>query len=59
MDTLAKENVSSKNLLVWNIQEIWDPMNRPSIRILGMEEGENIQLKCPENILNKIVRKFS
>jgi hypothetical protein len=34
-------------------------MNRPSVRILGMEERDKIQLKGPENILNKIMRKIS
>jgi hypothetical protein len=36
-----------------NIQEIWDTMKRPNLRIIGIEE-EDSQLKGPENIFNKI-----
>lgn len=40
MDTLNKQNVKSKIILVLNIQEIWDTMTRPSVRITGTEEAE-------------------
>ena len=33
MDTSVKENVKSKYILEQNIQEIWDTMKRPNLRI--------------------------
>jgi hypothetical protein len=36
-DTLVKENVKSKQL-TQNIQELWDSMIRPNLRIIGIEE---------------------
>ena len=32
-------------------------MKRPSLRIIGIEEGEESQLKGPENIFNKIIEE--
>jgi hypothetical protein len=31
-----------------NIQEIWDTMKRATLRIIGIEEGENSLIKVPE-----------
>ena len=45
MDTQVKENAKSKNLLTQNIQEIWDTMKRPNLRIIGIEEGKETQSK--------------
>jgi predicted nucleic acid-binding Zn-ribbon protein len=36
MDTSVKENVKSKILLAQNIQEIWNTMDRPNLRIIGI-----------------------
>jgi hypothetical protein len=33
-------------------------MKRPSLRIIGIEESENSQLKGQENIFNKIIEEF-
>ena len=30
-------------------------MKRPNLRIIEVEEGEELQLKGPENIFNKII----
>ena len=38
-DISVKENVKSKKFLTQNIQEIWDTMKRPNLRIIGVEEG--------------------
>jgi uncharacterized coiled-coil protein SlyX len=43
--TSVKENAKSKNLLTQNIQEIQDRMKTPNLRIIGIEEGEDSQLK--------------
>ena len=45
IDTTVKENAKSKNLLTQNIQEIQDRMKTPNLRIIGIEEGEDSQLK--------------
>ena len=38
------------------MQEIWDTVKRPNLKIIGVEEGE-LQLKGPENIFNKIIEE--
>ena len=53
IDTSVKENVKPKNFMTQNIQEIWDTMKRPNLRIIGIEEGEQSQLQRPENLYNK------
>jgi hypothetical protein len=40
-----------------NIQEIQDTMRRPNLRKIGVNEKENVQLKGPENIFNKITEE--
>ena len=40
-----------------NVQEIWDTMKRPNLRIIGIEEGEETHLKGAENIFNKIIEE--
>lgn len=32
-------------------------MKRPNLKITGIEEGEYLQLKGPENIFNKIIEE--
>ena len=32
-------------------------MKRPNLRIIGVEEGEELQLKGPENIFNKTIEE--
>jgi hypothetical protein len=41
-------------ILAQNIQEIQDTMRRPNLRIIGVDEKEDFQLKGPANIFNKI-----
>jgi hypothetical protein len=57
IDTKVKENTKSKKLLTQNIQEIQDTMRRPNLRIIGIEESEDLQLKGPVNTFNKIIKK--
>ena len=57
IDTTVKENAKSKKLLTQNIQEIQDTMRRPNLRIIGIEESEESQLKGPVNIFNKIIEE--
>jgi hypothetical protein len=46
-----------KKLLTQNIQEIQDTMRRSDLRIIGIEEGEDSQLKGPINIFNQIIEE--
>jgi hypothetical protein len=55
MDTSALK----KKILAQNMQKIWDNMKRPNIIIIQIEEGEETQVKGPENIFNKIIGKKS
>ena len=34
-------------------------MKRPHLRIIGIEEGEEIQIKGPKNVFNKTIEQFS
>jgi TolA-binding protein len=38
-----------------NIQELSNSIKRPNLRIMGMEEGEEVQTKGIHNIVNKII----
>ena len=58
INALVKENGKSNKFSSQNIQEIWDTMKKnPNLRIIGVEEGEEFQIKGPENIFNKIVEE--
>jgi hypothetical protein len=50
---LFKESTKCKKVLTQNIQEIQDTIKRPRLRIIEIEEGEESQLKGPENISKK------
>ena len=39
------------------MQEIWYTMKTPNLRIMGIEEGEELQLEGTENIFNKIIEE--
>jgi hypothetical protein len=57
MDTTIKENAKCKKILNQNIQEIQDKMRRPNLQIIGVDENEDLQLKGPGNIVNKIIEE--
>ena len=60
IETIAltvKQTAKCKNLVTQNIQEIQDTMRRPNLRIIGIDESENLQLKGPANIFNKIMEE--
>jgi hypothetical protein len=54
--TTIKENAKCKKILTQNIQ-IQDTMGRPNLRIIGVDEKEDFQLKGPANIFNKIIEE--
>ena len=55
MDKTIKENTKCKEILTQNTQEIQDTLRRPNLKIIGVDENEDLQLKGPENIFNKII----
>ena len=57
IDTTVKENTKCKRILTQKIQEIQDTMRRPNLRIIGIEESEDSQLKRPVDIFNKIIEE--
>ena len=57
IDSTVKENAKCKKLVSQNIQEIQDTMKRPNLRIIGIDESEDSQLKGPANIFNKLWKK--
>ena len=57
INALIKENSKSNKFSSQNIQEIWDIIKKPNLRIIGVEEGEELQTKGPENIFNKIIEE--
>jgi hypothetical protein len=57
IEPTVKENAKFRKLLTPNIQEIQDTMIRPNLRIIGIEESEDSQVKGPVNIFNKIIEE--
>ena len=55
--TTIKDNTKHRKILTQNIQEIQDTMRRPNLRIIGVDENEDFQLKGPANIFNKIIEE--
>jgi hypothetical protein len=53
----SKKTQDAKKHLTQNIQEIQDTMRRPNLRITGIEESKDFQLKGPVNIFNKIIEE--
>ena len=53
--TTIKDKTKLKKILTQSIQEIQDTMRRPNLRIIGVDENEDFQLKGPANIFNKII----
>ena len=58
-DSTVKENAKCKKVVTQNIQEIQDTMRKPNLRIIGIDQSEDLQLKGPENIFNKLWKKTS
>jgi hypothetical protein len=57
MNTTIKENAKCKKILTQNIQDIQDTMRKPNLRIIGIDETEDFQLKGTVNIFNKIIEE--
>ena len=57
IDKTVREDAKTKKLLTPNVQEIQDTMRRSKLRIIGIEEGQEYQLKGTVNIFNKIIKE--
>jgi chromosome segregation ATPase len=57
MGTTMKENAKCKKILTYTIEEIQDTMRRPNPRIIRIHKSEDVQLKGPANIFNKIIEE--
>ena len=53
---MIHESRKAKKFVTQNVQEIWDTMKRPNLKITGIE-GEDSHLRGPENIFNKIIEE--
>jgi hypothetical protein len=49
--------VKCKKILTQNIQKIQNTIRRPNLRIIGIDEKEDFQLKRSLNIFNKIIEE--
>jgi hypothetical protein len=58
MGTEIKEDAKCKKILTQNIQEFQVTMRRWNLRIIGVDENEDYQLKGPSNIFNKIIEEI-
>ena len=58
-DMLVEENIISKIFMTQNIEQIWDSMERPNIRTIGIERGEESQLQGQRYIFNKMEETLS
>jgi archaeosine-15-forming tRNA-guanine transglycosylase len=56
-DTTVKGNSKYLKLLAQSIQEIHVTMKIPNLRIIGIEENEDSQLKGPEDVFNKFIEE--
>uniref|UniRef100_A0A8C9Q5Y3 LINE-1 type transposase domain-containing protein 1 n=1 Tax=Spermophilus dauricus TaxID=99837 RepID=A0A8C9Q5Y3_SPEDA len=55
---LEKNIVNTEKMLKaheQSIQEIWDVIKKPNLRVIGIEEGTEIQTKGMDSILNEII----
>jgi hypothetical protein len=57
IDTTIKKNANYKKVVTQNIQEIQDKMRKPNLRIIGLEESKDSQIRGPVNSFNKIIEE--
>jgi hypothetical protein len=57
MGKTIRENAKFKKILTQNNQEIHDTMRKPNLRLIGIDENEDFQLKGPVNIFHKIMEE--
>jgi hypothetical protein len=52
-ELLAKQLKNCK----WNMQKLTDSIKRPNLRVMGIEEGEEVQAKEMLNIFHKVIKE--
>jgi hypothetical protein len=58
MDTTMKENAKGKKILTKTSRKSsTHTMRRPNLRLVGIDENENFQLKGTVNIFNKTIEE--
>jgi hypothetical protein len=57
-EILHANNYKEKNTHESHIQELWNTVRRPNIRIHGVEEGAEIQTKGIGNLFNDIIAEI-
>jgi hypothetical protein len=57
MNTTIKGSTKCKRILTQNIQEIQVTMRRPKLRLKGIDENKEFQLKEPVNIFKTIIEE--
>ena len=57
IDKTVRKDPKTKNHLTQSVQEIQDTMRRPNLRIIGIEEREEYQLRGTVNNFNKIIEE--
>jgi hypothetical protein len=57
IDSTVEGNTKCKKFLTQNKQEIQDTMRIANLRIIGIEESKDSQLKGPVEIFNKIIQE--
>jgi hypothetical protein len=57
MGRTIKENAKCKKILTENIQEIQDTTRTTNLQMIQVDENEDLQLKGPSNIFNKIIEE--
>jgi uncharacterized coiled-coil protein SlyX len=55
LDQTVKDHEKMLRKYEWNMKNIWDPMKRPNIQIMGVEERKEIQTKGIDNLFNRII----
>jgi predicted DNA-binding antitoxin AbrB/MazE fold protein len=60
-DIKKTEDYLEKRLQIYerNMQKFCDSIETPNLRILDIKEGEEVKVKCIENIFNKIMHRTS
>ena len=57
IDARFQENWKHEKIPTQHIHEIHNTMKRSNLRIIGIEDNEDPQLKGPKNISNKIIEE--
>jgi hypothetical protein len=57
IDKTVKENAKCRKLINQMIQEIQNTKRKPNLRIIGIEESEDSQLKGTVHFCNKIMEE--